>query len=44
MKIVILEAKSLGDDISFAAFEQFGKVEVYPQTSKEQMAERIQDA
>lgn len=44
MKIVILEAKSLGDDISFAAFEQFGKAEVYPQTSKEQMAERIQDA
>ena len=44
MKIAILEAKSLGDDISFAAFEQFGKVEVYPQTSKEQMAERIQDA
>ena len=44
MKIVILEAKSLGDDISFAAFEQFGETEVYPQTSKEQMAERIKDA
>lgn len=44
MKIVILEAKSLGDDISFTAFEQFGEVKVYLQTTREQMAERIRDA
>lgn len=44
MKIVILEAKSLGDDISFTSFEQFGEVKVYLQTTREQMAERIRDA
>lgn len=44
MKIVILEAKSLGDDISFTSFEQFGEVKVYLQTTREQMAERIHDA
>lgn len=44
MKIVILEAKSLGDDISFTSFEQFGEVKVYLQTSREEMAERIRDA
>lgn len=44
MKIVILEAKSLGDDISFTSFEQFGEVKVYPNTTVEEMPERIRDA
>lgn len=44
MKIVILEAKSLGDDISFTSFEQFGEVKVYPNTRPEEMKERIRDA
>ena len=43
MKIVILEAKSLGDDISFTSFEQFGEVKVYPNTTVEEMPERIRE-
>lgn len=44
MKIVILEAKSLGDDISFTSFEQFGEVKVYPNTTVEEMPQRIREA
>lgn len=44
MKIVILEAKSLGDDISFTSFEKFGEVKVYPYTTREEMPERVRDA
>lgn len=44
MKIVILEASCLGDDINFTSFEQFGEVKVYLNTTKEEMPERIKDA
>ncbi|SNZ08528.1 glycerate dehydrogenase [Persephonella hydrogeniphila] len=44
MKIVILDAKTLGDDIDLSIFEQFGDVEIYPTTTPAQLYERIEDA
>lgn len=44
MKIVILEANSLGDDMVFTPFEKFGEVIIYPATTAEQMPERVEDA
>lgn len=44
MNIVVLEARSLGDDVSFQAFERYGAVTVYRETTKEEMPERIRDA
>ncbi len=44
MKIVILDAKTLGDDIDLEIFFQFGDVEMYPTTSPAELYERIEDA
>ncbi|WP_293448370.1 D-2-hydroxyacid dehydrogenase [Persephonella sp.] len=44
MKIVILDAKTLGDDIQLGIFEQFGDLEIYPTTEPSQLFERIQYA
>ncbi len=44
MKIVILDAKTLGDDIEFSAIEQLGDLTVYKTTSELQLADRIKDA
>lgn len=44
MKIVILDAKTLGDDIDFSAFDKLGDVSVYQTTSPLQLEERIKDA
>ncbi len=44
MKIVILDAKTLGDDMEFSQFEKFGTLCVYQTTSSLQLAERISDA
>lgn len=44
MKIVILDSKTLGDDIEFSAFDKFGEVMIYPTTSPLQLEERIKDA
>ena len=44
MKIVVLESKSVGDDVTFTACEQFGEVVLYPETSKEEMVARSRDA
>ena len=44
MKIVILDAKTLGDDLEFSQFERLGEVTVYPTTSSLQLEERIKDA
>ena len=43
MKIVILDAKTLGDDMEFSSFEKFGEVNVYQTTSELQIEERIKD-
>ena len=44
MKIVFLDAKTVGDDISLEAFSEFGEFMAYPTTSKEQTIEHIGDA
>jgi len=43
MKVAILDAKTLGDDIDLSIFEQFGSVEIYPTTSPTELYERIKD-
>ncbi len=44
MKLVFLDAKTLGDDISLDRFKEFGEVEVYPSTSPSQTLQRVKDA
>lgn len=44
MKIVLLEGKSVGDDMVFDSFHDLGEVVVYPTTSEAEMPERIADA
>jgi len=44
MKIVILDADTLGNDIDLSQIEKFGDVAKYPTTAPEQTAERIRDA
>lgn len=44
MKIVFLDAKTLGDDIDYTGFEQMGEVVRYPFTSTEEAPDRVKDA
>ena len=44
MRIVILEGKSVGEDIVFTPFQHLGEVTVYSETSADEMPERIADA
>ena len=44
MKIVILEANSLGEDMVFTPFHRLGDVVIYPATLAEDMPERVADA
>ncbi len=44
MKIVFLDAKTMGDDVSLDAFNEFGEFITYPTTSKEQTLKHIGDA
>lgn len=44
MKIVILDAKTLGGDLEFSAIEKLGELTVYQTTSALQLEERIRDA
>lgn len=44
MKIVILDAGTLGNDINFSMFNKFGDVGVYSATSGAELKERISDA
>ncbi len=43
LKISILDAKTLGQDIDLAVFERFGEVTIHQTTTAEQVAERIKD-
>ncbi len=43
MKLVFLDAKTLGDDISLEKFKDFGDVKVYLSTTKEQTLQRVKD-
>ena len=44
MKIIFLDAESLGNDVDFSEFEQIGEVVKYPRTSPEDVPSRIEDA
>ncbi|CAA6800778.1 MAG: D-3-phosphoglycerate dehydrogenase (EC [uncultured Campylobacterales bacterium] len=44
MKIVVLDAKTLGSDISLDGLKEFGEVVTYETTSKEQTQSRVKDA
>lgn len=44
MKIVFLDAKTLGDDIDLTGFEQMGEVVKYPFTTAEEAPDRVKDA
>ena len=44
MKIVILEADSLGEDMVFTPFHKLGDVVIYPASTEEDMPERVKDA
>lgn len=44
MKIVFLDAKTIGEDISLSSFEKLGEVIKYPFTSSEEVATRVVDA
>jgi lactate dehydrogenase-like 2-hydroxyacid dehydrogenase len=43
MKICILDAKTLGNDIDLSVFNKFGEVVIYDMTTQEQVVERIKD-
>ena len=44
MNIVLLDAKTLGDDLDISSFDSFGTLTVYQTTSREETLERIQIA
>ena len=44
MKLVFLDAKTLGDDISLEKFKEFGEVDIYQSTSPAQTLQRVKDA
>jgi len=44
MKIVLLDAKTLGEDLDISVLDQFGDLTLYQTTSKEETLERIKDA
>jgi glycerate dehydrogenase len=44
MKIVFLDAKTIGEDIDLSGFDELGEVEKYPFSTPEEAAERTKDA
>ena len=44
MKIVVLDAKTLGEDISVESLSEFGELAVYPSTEQSEVAARVKDA
>ena len=44
MRITVLDAATLGDDLSLDVFSKFGEVRVYRHTSPEEVAEHVGDA
>ncbi|MCX7761065.1 MAG: D-2-hydroxyacid dehydrogenase [Hydrogenothermaceae bacterium] len=43
MKIAILDAKTLGDDVNLNIFRDFGYLEIHPTTSREETIDRVKD-
>ena len=44
MKIVFLDANTLGEDIDYSPFQELGEVVRYPFSSSEEVPQRVQDA
>ena len=44
MKIVFLDANTLGEDIDYTPFQELGEVVRYPFSSSEEVPQRVQDA
>ena len=44
MRLVILEAESLGKDMDLSGFSRFGEVTVYEKTTEEECPERVREA
>ena len=44
MKIVFLDRKTIGDDVSYEKFDDLGEVVIYDYSAPEQIPERIRDA
>jgi len=44
MKIVLLDAETLGDDMDLSVFKKFGNFKSYPKTSNKKTFKRIQEA
>ncbi|GAE89291.1 D-2-hydroxyacid dehydrogenase [Acetivibrio straminisolvens] len=44
LKICILDAKTLGEDIGLSVFDRFGSVEIYAESKPVEVIERIKDA
>lgn len=44
MKIVLLEGNSLGQDIDLSVFQRLGELTVYPQSTPEDVPEKVKDA
>lgn len=44
MKIVVLDAKTVGEDADWSGFEQLGEVVRYPYSALEEVPERVKDA
>ena len=44
MKIVFLDANTLGEDIDYSPFQELGEVVRYPFSSSEEVPRRVQDA
>ena len=44
MKLVILDAATLGEDVSLDALRALGELTVYPSTAPDEVADRLQDA
>ncbi len=44
MKLVLLDAETLGEDLDLSPLEHFGELVVYPRTAPEETSERIREA
>lgn len=44
MKIVFLDAATIGDDLTYESFEELGEVIVYPTTDEKEFEDHVQDA
>ena len=44
MKIVVLDAQTVGEDVDWSGYEKLGEVVRYPYSATEEVPERVKDA